>query len=75
MTSFPLLGGLKYAVFHDYDLSPQQTWVVSKKFILSDDEDNNNENSRNPATGAYANALAAMIEGTTDTYIELARVH
>ena len=74
MYSFPTLGGLKYAVFHDYDLSPQQTWVMKKKFIWSDDEDHANINSRNPATGIIANALAAMIEGTTDTFIEMAQV-
>jgi hypothetical protein len=74
MNSFPTFGSLKYAVFHDYDLSPQQTWVISKSFIYSNDEDNNNENSRNPSTGAVATALAQMIEGTTNTYIEYARV-
>lgn len=73
MTSFPTFGSLKYAVFHDYD-SPQQSWVVSKSFIYSNDEDENNENSRNPATGAVADSLARMIEGTSNTYIEYARV-
>jgi hypothetical protein len=74
MSSFPLLNGLQYAVFHDFDLSPQQTWVMSKRFIFSDDEDNANENSRDPSTGAAAVALATMIEGTTDTWFDIARV-
>jgi hypothetical protein len=69
-----LLNGLQYAVFHDFDLSPQQTWVMSKRFIFSDDEDNANENSRDPSTGAAAVALATMIEGTTDTWFDIARV-
>jgi hypothetical protein len=74
MTSFPTFGSLKYAVFHDYDLSPQQTWVISKSFIYSNDEDEDNANSRNPSTGGVATALSQIIEGTTNTFIDYARV-
>jgi hypothetical protein len=76
MSSFPTLSGIAhYAVFHDFDLSPQPSWILQKQFIYSDDEDNNNENSRNPATTTGVGAtLAKMIQGTTDTFIEYAQV-
>jgi hypothetical protein len=76
MSSFPRLSGIAhYAVFHDFDLDPQPSWVLSKQFIYSDDEDDNNENSRSPgALTAVGSTLAAMIEGTTNTFLEYVQV-
>jgi hypothetical protein len=76
MSSFPTLNGIShYAVFHDFDMSPQPSWILKKQYIFSDDEDDNNENSRNPAaTTGLGSTLAKMIEGTDFTYIEYGQV-
>jgi hypothetical protein len=67
MTSFPDLG-LEYAVFHDYD-GPQPDLFISKKWVYSDDEDDNLNNSFVDDA-----PFRAMISGDRNTLYELARV-
>ncbi len=70
MTSFPNLG-VPYGVFHDFDAA-QPSWAVAKRYVWSNDEDYKNQDSR--YGGTFATAFNRMIEGTTDTWFEIAQV-
>jgi hypothetical protein len=73
MDSFPNLG-VKYAVFHDYDVSPQPGFVISKRWLYSDDEDDANENSSSPTGTTKANDFARIVGTGGNTMFDIARV-
>jgi hypothetical protein len=68
MSSFPDLG-MPYGVFHDFDGS-QPSWVIQKRWVRSDDEDDNNHNSVTPASSDFQN----IIEAWANTRFDMARV-
>jgi hypothetical protein len=73
MASFPSLG-VQYAVFHDYDVSPQPSFVISKRWVYSDDEDDANENSSSPTGTTQAIDFARIVGTGANTMIDIARV-
>jgi hypothetical protein len=68
MTEFPDLG-MQYAVFHDYD-SAQPSFVVSKRWVYSDDDDDNATLTEIQGPAAFE----AMVNGDDNTMYDLARV-
>lgn len=68
MTEFPDLG-MQYAVFHDYD-SVQPSFVVSKKWVYSDDDDDNFTFSETQGPDAFHD----IVTGDRNTMYDLARV-
>jgi len=76
--AFPDLG-FPYAVFHDFD-GPQPPWVISKRWMLNDDETTLNQDSYDPAEGPATDGLRSMVEawqgpnGHLGTLFEIARV-
>jgi hypothetical protein len=78
VASFPDLG-FSYAVFHDFD-GPQPPWVQSKRWLLEDDETQDNDDRYDPPSGAPTDQLARMVEtshgsdGHIRTCYEVARV-
>lgn len=73
MTSFPSLG-IQYAVFHDYDDSIQPSWVISKRWHYSDNEDDDNINSSSPSGTSAAYDFGRLVGSGTNTFFEFARV-
>jgi len=73
MASFPSLG-IKYAVFHDYDLSPQPAFVISKRWTFTDDEDDANANFSSPTGTTQANDFARIVGTGSNTMFDIARV-
>lgn len=70
MTEFPDLG-FPYAVFHDFD-GPQPSWVLSKMWHQSDDEDTDNHDRTEPPAN---NGFDAIVDNVNnDTCLDLARV-
>jgi hypothetical protein len=68
MTAFPDLG-MQYAVFHDYD-SAQPSFVLSKRWVYTDDEDDNITWSGNSAAWNFD----ALMDGNGNSIYDLARV-
>lgn len=68
MTAFPDLG-MQYAVFHDYD-SVQPSFVLSKRWVYSDDEDDNATFSGNSAPSTFD----PIMNGHGNSMYDLARV-
>jgi hypothetical protein len=77
-SSFPALG-FPYAVFHDFD-APAPGWILSKRWLRSDDESDSTNSSHYRADGAQngdalIERLSRMVEGVgTDTTFDMARV-
>jgi hypothetical protein len=83
MSEFPDLG-FPYAVFHDFE-GPQPAWILRKRFVFSDDSNNNNSNAYYPDPGAHPETLEFMsiienplaqvgLGDSVNTYFDMARV-
>jgi hypothetical protein len=68
MGSFPNLGGA-YGVFHDFE-GFQPSWVISKRWAYSDDEDSANNNSSSPSSADFSR----IIHVGSNTRFDIARV-
>lgn len=73
MGAFPSIG-IKYGVFHDYDVSPQPSFVISKRWVYSDDEDTSNQNGHSPSGTTQANDFARIVGTGKNTMFDMARV-
>lgn len=68
MATFPNLGGA-YAVFHDFE-GTQPSWVIEKRWVYSDDEDDGNQNFLSPGN----TDTRRIIHDGPNTRFDLARV-
>jgi hypothetical protein len=69
MTGFPDLG-MQYAIFHDYDSAQPSSFVISKKWIYTDDEDDSSPSVNYPQNTSFDD----LIGGRGNSMYDLARV-
>jgi hypothetical protein len=70
--------GVSYAVFHDYDdvaIGDNQYKILKKRYFMTNDEDDGNNNSISGETTAAKDALKRMVfPWGTNTYFEMGKV-